>query len=257
MSIVYAGGTIVNTTLTCAAGSAEEVLNWIVSCLVTAGWAIVSGEGTTEVILDSAVTPQSLKARMRIAKTSTSACSCYLRSHVNNTEGSAVILASAASRVYNCIANRYQAFVWSGVANTVDTVMSVGQLWFPSLQTGVVNEASFMTGKYNADFRWLHWDQSAYYMQNGSLRTASQYTYTPESKQGGGGEYRIPPLLDGSYPGYAPLRCAQGGDVIGQYWDALFLCKVLLQGQTLTIDGRTFFALTNNHGLGTLMLAVS
>jgi len=118
MAIEYAGGTIVDYTFV-SDTTRRKLVDELAGRLAAAGWSYVSGEGTADVLMQSATTPQGLFIRFRIYDPGSGSCAQVTMK--NNGSPSALTSAIAYllptnSKTFRIIANKYQFFMFSSSA---------------------------------------------------------------------------------------------------------------------------------------------
>lgn len=133
----------------------REIVDGIVSAMTTAGWSVISGSGTGDVMMESATTPasQSLKMRARIYDPGSGTDA---RVKIRNSGGTIVQsgdfpLVSAAGRVWRVIANKYQVFVLApGLFNAPCVFAAWGVPFLRTALEGVVTECVWGWGSSNS-----------------------------------------------------------------------------------------------------------
>lgn len=151
MSIQYAGGTIVNATLTQSSGTRAELAQWIRDQLGVAGWA--SSGSATDYQLTSATTPQSLQGRVRVYDPGSGSCA---RLRWSNTAGTKVqvgdlFLLPAASKSWRIVANKYQFFVTTPGSPAAREFACGGIPYLPPFLNGVITECIWAHGNAISD----------------------------------------------------------------------------------------------------------
>lgn len=291
MSIQYAGGTIVNTTLTQVAGTRAELAQWIRDQLVAAGWT--SSGSATDYQVTSALTPQNLQGRVRVYDSGAGNCARLKWSNPGGTKTQSgdLFLLPAAAKVWRIIANKYQFWVFAS-ANTPREFACGGVPYLPSFLNGVVTEAIWGASNSNSDT-----DTTG--KTNFRTSLSSNLTF-----QAGGVQNNAVTITNGNltesnttgsvagYVGAIQLQAAAGGctgnavnaanfsrrwhddriqmiepliswgltsmqgdeaKIRGQLWDAVVLSDAFTVDQNLTIDGRTYWCITggNSGSFGT------
>lgn len=156
MPIQYAGGTNVNSLFTQSSSSPtrREIVDGIVAAMTTAGWSVISGGGTGDVMMESATTPasQSLKMRARIYDPGSGTDA---RIKLRNAGGTIIQtgdlqLVSSAGRKWRVIANQYQVFVFAvSVINAPCLFAAWGVPFIPPSHEGVITECIWGWGSSN------------------------------------------------------------------------------------------------------------
>lgn len=132
-----ASGTIVNTTFT--GGTKLQIVNALNTHLKTAGWTAISGDGTNDVILESATTPTASNSiRVRLRETGLTNCALINMQNTAATKVSqSLFLLPSTSRTYRIVANKYQFFCWAPGTAAREWIM-LGTLFIPSWLHGVI-----------------------------------------------------------------------------------------------------------------------
>jgi len=271
MAIQYAGGTNVNTTFTCTTGTRREIVDGLVAALNTAGWTTVSGGGTGDVLLASATTPQGLSIRCRVYDAGSGNCT---RFQMRNAAGSKVsqdfFLAPAAARVYRVIANKYQWFCFvPTVPNAGREFGAMGVPWIPSFLEGVItgdcgwaNNNAWSDG--DTTNRYSLRTMLAGHEKGSGLVNSSLCEWSGVTLNAG---IRLLSLIGGwtdqPASGYRwhdlslfvcePLiswGTQNTGDealIRGQLWDAVIVGQAFAAGETISLDGKTWYAITGSN----------
>ncbi|HWR36362.1 MAG TPA: hypothetical protein VN622_10885 [Clostridia bacterium] len=107
MAIQYSGGTIVNTTFV-SDGTRRQLVDQLAAALATAGWSYVSGSGTADVLMKTAVTPQGLSVRFRLYDSGAGNCAQFTMKNNAGTLTSAIAyMLPTAGRTFRIWANQY------------------------------------------------------------------------------------------------------------------------------------------------------
>ncbi len=132
MSVIYSGGTYVNTTFTPT--TKQDIVTALENALVAAGWAVISGSGTAAVELQSATTSQGLAVRVVIADLGgTTKCATVFLKHTSGSPSSNIAYLYPSGVQYRIIASRYGFLCQTDRCDTTarEHVMA-GNLWaFP------------------------------------------------------------------------------------------------------------------------------
>lgn len=113
MSIPYSGSTPINYVFT-DAGTRIDLVNKLNTQLKNAGWSVVSGDGTSDVLMKSAVTPQGVSINIRIYDPGSGNCAQVILKTSSGVVGSItgfLLPASAEWRIWAC---KY----WFGIFRT-------------------------------------------------------------------------------------------------------------------------------------------
>ena len=153
MAIQYAGGTNVNTTFTNTTGTRREIVDGLVAALTTAGWTVVSGSGTGDVKMKTALTPQGNQAVVRIYDPGSGNCAQLILFNVglNLSQSTACYLLPTVGKVWRVIANRYQfmIFVQGSIVPREFAMMSC--IYIPPFLTASIQTAAFLMGNARSD----------------------------------------------------------------------------------------------------------
>lgn len=139
-------------------GTKQELINEIETVLLAAGWTTVSGHGTTNLLMQSAVTPpgQNLQMNLRVKGTNTNCVSISIENVVgtkvgtNSTTGGAQLL-PALSKTWLFVANKYQCCIRTPVVSIGREFAFFGVPALPSFLQGVVTEAIHLHGNTEGD----------------------------------------------------------------------------------------------------------
>lgn len=285
MAIQYSGGTNINTTFTCTTGTRQEIVTGLQNALTSAGWTIISGSGTANVLLESATTPspQSLVCRVQLQDPGSGNCAQIRFRNQGNTKAQANqhLLVPAVGKVYRVIACPYQFFCFASDSLTVGrTYVAGGVPYLPSFLQGVITECIWSQGNAtNSDssttlyqtFRtsnWLGQDnamanqwmlvngnmQEVYGVFSGGNRPGLQQLYIQQSAQMQQMQSQWPGYRwhDGSLLTYEPLigwgltGSADENLIRGQLWDAAMISGQFVADQTTTFDSHNWWVVTNN-----------
>ena len=162
MSTVFSGGTYVNNGS--LDGSSKNNLifagasgNNIQSALTTAGWSVVSGSGTNNLLMQSAQDPVTLnRGRVRF-KDNGGTC---VQVTIENVSGSQVQTSSTthggnllpgASKVFRILASKYRFEIFTAGTSQPREFVCAGILWIPAPYQGVITECIYMQGNAISD----------------------------------------------------------------------------------------------------------
>jgi hypothetical protein len=251
---------------------------------VSAGWTIISGSGTANVLLESATTPnpQNLVCRVQLQDTGSGQCAQIRFRNQGNTKAQAnqMFLYTTTGKVYRVIANKYQFFCFSSDSMTVGrTFVAGGVPYLPSFLQGVIYEAIWCHGNS------INSDTDA--TLRASFRTGSYVGYSNSEANDwqvvNGNSWETYGTYNGDYPGHQVLITQMGakqsyynswqppvyrwhdGSVLtfepliawgisnstepmirGQLWDAALVTGQYVADQTTTFDSNNWWVLTNN-----------
>lgn len=290
MALQYAGGTRVNYTFTDANTRADLVAK-LETQLGTAGWSTISGGGSSDVLMKSAVDANGLSIRLRLYDPGSGNCAQFTIKNNAGTLTSQIFYLLPGSFDWRIVANKYSFYMFRrGAAQRVASraVLAAGTLWVPSwvltgmgsdLDAGWVmgNGASDTTTAANSWRNTLSNFTTTNSFRMSSLWTSYMNNYTVQNDT-------MPRFVlfqavitvaltkwqDGSYPqveaiiGWSAdssttsVPCA----LKGQLYDGMLLTSLQAAGEsTITFDGHTWIAITDQcdvfaQGSGTLYIAV-
>jgi hypothetical protein len=146
MALQYTGGPNINNTFTNTTGTRQEIVTGLQNALVAAGWTVISGSGTSNVLIESATTPapQSLVCRVNLQDPGSGNCAqVKFRNQANSkSQTNFHPLFPQASKVWRIIANKYQFFIFSTASTSVGREFVCGGVpYLPSFLQGVITEA--------------------------------------------------------------------------------------------------------------------
>jgi hypothetical protein len=290
MAIQHPGGTIVNATFTGAVK--QDIVSNLQTQLTAAGWSVVSGGGTTDVLMQSASTPTAANfIRVRLRSTNLTNCCCLNMQDAVSLASLDYYLLPAGAKTFRVIANQYQFFVTGGLSARDFVCMGVPYTptWLHGVITGAFGwimgnsasdgdttiRSSFQNGLHAATYGGMHTSQ----LCNGSLAQLDQYGGSGPDP----GAIRLVFPLNGnvqSVTGYRwhddtlhlsdPLigwgltGALDEAKVRGQLWGAMVVSDSFSAGTILSaVDGHDWYAITNsnvgatNSGRGTLFVAIT
>lgn len=155
MSTVFSGGTYVNST--CDGSSKTNLIYGgassanIQARLTTAGWSVISGSGSTNLLMQSAADPTTgLQMRARF-KDNTGSC---VQVSIENVSGSKAStntttmgghLLCGAGKTYKILASRYRFEIFTPSPTPAREFVCAGMLWVTAPYQGVITEAIYMS----------------------------------------------------------------------------------------------------------------
>src|SRR5262245_8529454 len=150
MAIQYAAGTKVNTTF--VPTNKQTLINNVETQLLAAGWTTVSGSGTTNLLMQSATTPQGYAIRIRL-KDNAGTCVTFslestdgaLTGGNSTTVGGAYINPGAGAVTFRIVANKHQAFIWTSPSSVARGFAAFGVPYVPSFLS-TVTRVGWMMG---------------------------------------------------------------------------------------------------------------
>lgn len=285
MAIQYSG-TNYSSTFTCSVGTRLEIVGGMQSALTAAGWSVISGGGTGNVLMQSATTPspQSLNMRVTLYDNGSSNCTRII---VQNTAGTHVQtnylpLLPGAGKVFQVIANPYQCFVFTaGSPTNAREYAAFGVPYLPSFLQGVITECIWANANGTSDtdttvrptFRTGLWAQindscgASWYDVNGNAwemfntNSGGYYSgYLQLFCQQGSllGTTSSPNVMayrwhDDSLLTYEPIMSwgltsySDEGKIRGQLWDAAIVNDGFTCDNTTSFDTHNWWVLSNTN----------
>jgi len=152
----YHGGANVNTTF--VSSSKQNVIDGIQTALTSAGWITISGGGTTNLLMQSSMSPasQNLRTRVRV-KDNGNTCAVVSIENVSGSKAgsnSSVLggqLLPGTTKTWRVIANKYQAFVFVPSGANAREYVGFGVPYIPTFLQGTIYEAAWMQGNAASD----------------------------------------------------------------------------------------------------------
>lgn len=287
--IQYAGGVNVNTTFTTTVGTRQEIVTGIETALTTAGWTVISGGGSGNVVMRSATTPAPASNTIDVRLNDPGAGNCagvYLRNAAATQESHQHFLLPAALKVFRVIANRYQAFVFTPGASAAREVVAFGVPYIPTFLGGVIagdfgwimgNAASDGDATARATFRTLLGAQGATGAENscyaallngnllnpscgivathaGAVRVQA-HPYN-SMVQANGNAYRWHDdslIASEALVAWGLTAATDESKVRGQLWDAMVVSDPFAGDSTITLDAHSWWAFTNSNAGSTVV----
>jgi hypothetical protein len=291
--IQYSAGTYVNTTFV-SSGTRRDIVDNLSAALATAGWSYVSGSGTADVVMKSALTDQSRFAAIRMQDTGSGNCAIFtIRNDTGTLAASGAglgwFLPSAGDTV-RIVASKYQFFMfYVGTTNTTTgrKWLAAGTFWSPSFLTTGNPCAAYMQTHSISDT-----DATGYNGWRTQIGFQSNLATTPGSaiwdnsvfnnfaQTSRGGLMVAAPMFQTS-DGSRGFRWVDGSDVVaeailgwnlspgdfstgttrvfrGQLYDAVIIGTNAgyTTETTFSFDGHTYMAITNAYNW-TLAVAIS
>ena len=285
--IQYAGGTNVNTTFTTTVGTRQEIVTGIQTALTTAGWTVVSGGGTGNVVMRSATTPTANNSiDVRLYDPGAGNCAqVFLRNAAGTQESSAKFLLPAALKVFRVIANRYQGFVFTAGTSAAREFVAFGVPYIPSFLHGVITadfgwvmgngisdtsagvgasfrtvlgaqstggvESSCYAGLLNANL--LNPTCSGANTQTGAVRiSAALYNHTVQANTNAYRWHDDSLNASEALVGWGLTVVGDESKIRGQLWDAIVVSDSFAADSTITLDAHSWFAITNSNAGSTV-----
>lgn len=156
VATTYHGGT--NVAYNFVGATKQQIINGIETAMLSAGWITVSGSNTTNLLMQSSLTPdpQNLRIRARI-KDNGNNCAVISIENVPgskvgaNGTGNGIQLLPLTARGWRVIANKYQVFIVSPGTLENRTYGAFGVPYLPSFLCGKIWEAAWLQGNANSD----------------------------------------------------------------------------------------------------------
>ena len=135
----------------------SALYNFIEAAAVAGGWMVISGSGSTNILLQSGMTPpgQNLRMRLRVKDNSANCVTLSLENvpgtkvSTNNTTSGIHLLPT--NRRWRAIFNRYQFAIYAD-NDVVNRGAAFGGVpWIPSNLEGTIYEAAWMMGNSSTD----------------------------------------------------------------------------------------------------------
>lgn len=293
MAIQYSGGTIVNYTFT-DAGTRADLVAKLETQLGNAGWSTISGGGSSDVLMKSAVTAQGLSIRLRLYDPGSGNCPQFTIKNNAGTLTSSIAYLLPASAEWRIWACKYWFIMFrTGVTNRTTSrgVLAGGTI--VGLPTNVLS----IMGS-DLDCGWMHFNgisdtdavghysfrdrvatfSAAATAYGSSLYTSQMVNYTSSAHStpslatlrttsyGAGGATDAVAWQDDSAPiiepriGWSSTSANTGQSKLkGFLADACILMKAVSGEATISnIDGHTWIAITDQGtNDGTLVCMVS
>ena len=286
MAIQYSG-TNYNNTFTCTTGTRLEIVGGLQTALTAAGWSVISGGGTGNVLMQSATTPspQSLTMQVKLFDPGSGNCAQIVPRNVGGTKTMTnyLPLLPGVGKVFTVIANPYQVFVFTlSSQSTAREYIAFGVPFIPSFLQGVITECIWANGNGLSDtdatvrstFRTGLWCGSS---------TSLPVTFPSSWYDVNGNIWEIFTSSPGGIPEGTPQLFAQVGSVLntgttngyrwhddslltyepifgwgetaytdeckirGQLWDAVIVNDGFTADQTTSFDSHNWYVLTNQN----------
>lgn len=294
MSIQYSGGAHVSTF---SPSVKQDIINDVETALLAAGWTTISGHGTTNLLMQSAATPQSLQINVRL-KDNGGTCVTF---SLENTAGTVVgansttagggFLSPAGSPTYQVVASKYQAFIYATpYTGLKQSYVAFGVPYVPSWITGLTalawmhgnaqndtdstNRQTFRNsfrvaagspGSQQVIINGSTWTDNSGNQNNGNICLAA-LALNPQNS-GSGAAYVVTSWSNGSallvdaIIAWGTASSSATGMYRGQLWDACISTSPYAADSTANFDSHTWTVVTAQStdwtGLGTLLLATS
>jgi hypothetical protein len=156
IATTYHGGS--NVASNFVGSTKQQIINGIETAMLAAGWITISGSNTTNLLMQSSLSPdpQNLRIRARIRDNGNN---CVVISIENvpgskvgaNGTGNGIQLLPLTARGWRVIANKYQVFVLSPGTLENRTFGAFGVPYLPSFLCGKIWEAAWLQANANSD----------------------------------------------------------------------------------------------------------
>lgn len=289
MSVQYSGGPYVNYPFT-DAGTRLDLVNNLNAQLKEAGWSVISGDESADVLMKSAVTPAGLSVRLRLYDPGGGNCAQLFIKNNAGTLTSQAFYLLPESVGWRIVANPYWFGMFkSGAAyrNVGRSALFAGTIWVPDsvatvmgsdLDCGFIQGVGSSDGDTGTSQSWRNRIAMADSMRASTLFRSFMLTGAYDNsgqpmlispgpncyQQGdspfeweGGGRHDIEALIAWSPDGSTGTRAK----IKGQLWDAMAMGGLFDGETTISFDGHTFIAVTDQcsqerNGIGTLFVAI-
>lgn len=266
----YAGGTTVDTTV--AADTAAILIAAVRDNLVTAGWTILSGSGTTDVVLQSASTPNSNSISVRIWANGSTA-SFYMRNSGGTKVTRAWNLNVATSKTYVFNACKYRFAMWPPGSTAGNEFLWVEVPYVPDLISASISGEFGILQSHTSSYCWRERMTGQYlsyaFLVGGTLSdqnddgTASALvllqTVPIQQATNAGYRWRNNTLMvTDAFPVVSEAQNTEA-KIVGQLWQAIIVSEQYADGATISFDSHTWRAVTvsNSTARQTLFIMVS
>jgi hypothetical protein len=263
-------------------GTRAQLVSQFQTVLDAAGWSVVSGGGSSDVIMESATTPQGLKIRMEAIDPGTGNCAQFKIRDSGIVVGTQTLFMkpvnSAAFRIW---ADKYQFFYFlsGGDTSAQRCFICGGTPWIPDF---LMDNMAFPYGG------WIHGNGATDTDTRGILNSLRNKFLISQlvdysaiwngAAFGSGSTTGVFGLVvqtgitnfddlweDGTFTMFEPIICWQSGSFTqpvrhGQLWDAVLTSKPLDSEVKRVIAGKTWRNVTHQNGTtggtgrGSLML---
>jgi hypothetical protein len=277
--IQYSGCTVANClqNTTIAATDRPTLIGNLRDAVIASGWSVISGSGTTDVILQSASTPNSNQIQVRLYD-SGEAAQAYLRNVSGTKVSQAFVLLVGSGKVYRFLGNKYQWFTFTEGSTVKDEYLMCSVPYVPTfLAASIGGDFGIMQSNHvDATCNNLRYSLSSSCQGtfsaitnnnslglNTGLTGAGQFdVVVPGGVIGTGGQsYR---WSDDSLFSAEPLvawglvASTDERKVKGQFWDSVVISDSFAGDSIIQLDSRNWYAVTNNNPVqkGTLFVLV-
>ncbi len=285
MAIQYAGGSRVNYTFT-DAGTRADLVSKLETQLGNAGWSTISGAGTSDVLMKTAVTPEGLSVRARLYDPGSGNCAQFTLKKEDGSASSIAYLLPASAE-WRIVANKYAFYMFRTTAAQKALARGIlmgGTIWAPSNIVAGLNPLQLgwlmYTGSSDTDAvtknSWRNrvgtWGSASPYcstLMNDFMVNYTAYTQsTPvlsilTGTAGGVLPYRWlddSRFLHEAWVAWSSTSGATGeSKFVGQLHDAAIMTGTGTGESTVSFDGHTWILITDVDGaapFGTLAIAI-
>lgn len=294
LTIQYSGNA---QTSTFTVTTKQNIIDSIETALIAAGWTTISGHATTNLLMQSATTPQGFAINVRLMDNAGVSVDFSLESTdgtlvgTNTTSQAGGFLQPNAGWVYQVICNKYQAFIFATPDPGVPcSYVGFGVPFLPTWMTAITTRVGWMHGNGVTDnpasgggssFRTSLFGftggstgameclyNSVLWYGQGSNSPAQLLipTFTAPAAQTNGTGYRWESgaaLITDALIGWAATSYSAGeAKFKGQIWDACVTTDAYTSDLTTTFDSHNWQVLTdtntsNNEMRGSLIVTTS
>lgn len=155
MAIQYSGNA---QTSTFTPSVKQDIINDVETALLAAGWTTISGHGTTNLLMQSATTPQGFAIHVRLKDNGGTCVTFSLESTDgvlvggNSTTAGIFLNPNSGGYVYRVVCNKYQAFIYAtpdpGVGRTF---AAFGVPYVPSWVASMTTRVGWLQGNAVSD----------------------------------------------------------------------------------------------------------
>jgi hypothetical protein len=276
MATQFSGGTYVNQTFT--GDTIANIISNLQSNLTSAGWSVISGGGTTNVLMESATqTNVTNPVRVRLKTTGANCAGVTIENHAGTLAGvigtgamQGGMLLPAVSKTFRVIATRYhflalapgstaaRDFVMAGMPYVDPALAGVADIGYmmsncqsDSSTTGYASFRSSASmngapGSYTLLYNASLW--SNYSTGNGSVETLIT-TIGPGASSTAARHYRWANddlLTSDVLLSWGLTSYTDEGKIRGQALDMIYISDAIAMDTTMTYNGHTWYNLTNN-----------
>ncbi|HEX5235126.1 MAG TPA: hypothetical protein VFW25_07355 [Silvibacterium sp.] len=279
MAIQYSGNA---QTSTFTPVTKQDIINNVETALLAASWTTISGHATTNLLMQSATTPQGFAIRIRLKDNGGNCVTFSLESTDgvlvggNSTTVGIFLFPNAGGWVYRITCNKYQAFVYVTPNPVVGrTFAAFGVPFLPTWMAAITTRVGWLQGNaandtdttFEASFRGALSGSSAFSfalgqqaMYNSALWTLNgnsssqigivaipSYVCNTGANTGVGFRWENnSALLIDALISWGSTASNVESKFKGQLWDGLVSTDVYAGDDTAVIDGHNWIVITDN-----------